>query len=336
MQQTAGNSLEFIESVKVDLFPDEVYVFTPKGAIMELPKGACAVDFAYAVHSDVGNRCVACRINNQLAPLSEPLESGVTVEIVTSPGRPTVVAEFCCDRESAIANQTLLKAAATEDSVELGHKLLEKALTTLQSDDAVTSESLEALISAHYPNSAYDDILTDIALGNQLPQVVAANLLGQAGASLENDQSAMEIKGTEGYVLVYAKCCCPLPGDPIEGFLSPDRGLVVHRENCRNLSDLREQPERLMPLRWDDQIEGTYPVAIRIEMANQRGMIATLATKLSAIGLNIERISTQDESVHFSSIIIELQLNSRVHLARVMKRVRVMEGVRKVVRCSRR
>jgi len=338
MQQTAGNSLEFIESVKVDLFPDEVYVFTPKGAIMELPKGACAVDFAYAVHSDVGNRCVACRINNQLAPLSEPLESGVTVEIVTSPaGRPTPSwLNFAVTARARSQIRHFLKQQQREDSVELGHKLLEKALTTLQSDDAVTTESLEALISAHYPNSTYDDILTDIALGNQLPQVVAANLLGQAGASLENDQSAMEIKGTEGYVLVYAKCCCPLPGDPIEGFLSPDRGLVVHRENCRNLSDLREQPERLMPLRWDDQIEGTYPVAIRIEMANQRGMIATLATKLSAIGLNIERISTQDESVHFSSIIIELQLNSRVHLARVMKRVRVMEGVRKVVRCSRR
>ena len=338
MQQTAGNSLEFIESVKVDLFPDEVYVFTPKGAIMELPKGACAVDFAYAVHSDVGNRCVACRINNQLAPLSEPLESGVTVEIVTSPaGRPTPSwLNFAVTARARSQIRHFLKQQQREDSVELGRKLLEKALTTLQSDDAVTTESLEALIRAHYPNSAYDDILTDIALGNQLPQVVAANLLGQAGASLENDQSAMEIKGTEGYVLVYAKCCCPLPGDPIEGFLSPDRGLVVHRENCRNLSDLREQPERLMPLRWDDQIEGTYPVAIRIEMANQRGMIATLATKLSAIGLNIERISTQDESVHFSSIIIELQLNSRVHLARVMKRVRVMEGVRKVVRCSRR
>jgi RelA/SpoT family (p)ppGpp synthetase len=338
MQQTAGNSLEFIESVKVDLFPDEVYVFTPKGAIMELPKGACAVDFAYAVHSDVGNRCVACRINNQLAPLSEPLESGVTVEIVTSPaGRPTPSwLNFAVTARARSQIRHFLKQQQREDSVELGRKLLEKALTTLQSDDAVTTESLEALISAHYPNSSYDDILTDIALGNQLPQVVAANLLGQAGASLENDQSAMEIKGTEGYVLVYAKCCCPLPGDPIEGFLSPDRGLVVHRENCRNLSDLREQPERLMPLRWDDQIEGTYPVAIRIEMANQRGMIATQATKISAIGLNIERISTQDESVHFSSIIIELQLNSRVHLARVMKRVRVMEGVRKVVRCSRR
>jgi RelA/SpoT family (p)ppGpp synthetase len=338
MQQTAGNSLEFIESVKVDLFPDEVYVFTPKGAIMELPKGACAVDFAYAVHSDVGNRCVACRINNQLAPLSEPLESGVTVEIVTSPaGRPTPSwLNFAVTARARSQIRHFLKHQQREDSVELGRKLLEKALTTLQPDDAVTTESLETLVSLHYPNSAYDDVLTDIALGNQLPQVVAANLLGQAGASLENDQSAMEIKGTEGYVLVYAKCCCPLPGDPIEGFLSPDRGLVVHRENCRNLSDLREQPERLMPLRWHDQIEGTYPVAIRIEMANQRGMIATLATKLSAIGLNIERISTQDESVHFSNIMIELQLNSRVHLARVMKRVRVMDGVRKVVRCSRR
>ena len=338
MQQTAGNSLEFIESVKVDLFPDEVYVFTPKGAIMELPKGACGVDFAYAVHTDVGNRCVACRINNQLAPLSESLESGVTVEIVTSPaGRPTPSwLNFAVTARARSQIRHFLKQQHHEDSVDLGQKLLEKALTALHPDDIVSVESQKLLIAEHYPKSTFDEILTDIALGNQLPQVVAANLLGQAGASLENDTSALEIKGTEGYVLVYAKCCCPLPGDPIEGFLSPDRGLVVHRDTCRNLSDLREQTERLMPLRWDDQIEGAYPVAISIESANKRGMIATLATKLSAFGLNIERISTQDESVHFSSIIIELQLNSRVHLARVMKRVRVMEGVRKVVRCSRR
>ena len=338
MQQTAGNSLEFIESVKVDLFPDEVYVFTPRGEIMELPKGACAVDFAYAVHTDVGNRCVACRINNQLAPLSEPLESGVNVEIVTSPaGRPTPSwLNFVVTARARSQIRHFLKQQQHEDSVALGQKLLTKAVAALSPDDIIDNSAIKDRVEEHYPGSDYDTILTDIALGNQLPQVVAAVLLGQSGASLENDQSAMEIKGTEGYVLVYAKCCCPLPGDPIEGFLSPDRGLVVHRENCRNLDDLREQPERLMPLRWDDQIEGTYPVALRIEMANQRGMIATLATKLSAIGLNIERISTQDESVHFSNIIIELQLNSRVHLARVMKRIRVMEGVRKVVRYSRR
>ena len=338
MQQTAGNSLEFIESVKVDLFPDEVYVFTPRGKIMELPKGACAVDFAYAVHTDVGNQCVACRINNQLAPLSEPLESGVSVEIVTSPaGRPTPSwLNFVVTARARSQIRHFLKQQQHEDSVALGQKLLTKAIAALTPDDGIDNSSIESRVAEHYPGTDYEAILTDLALGNQLPQVVAATLLGQSGASLENDQSAMEIKGTEGYVLVYAKCCCPLPGDPIEGFLSPDRGLVVHRENCRNLDDLREQPERLMPLRWDDQIEGTYPVALRIEMANQRGMIATLATKLSAIGLNIERISTQDESVHFSNIIIELQLNSRVHLARVMKRIRVMEGVRKVVRCSRR
>ena len=337
MQQTAGNSLEFIESVKVDLFPDEVYVFTPRGKILELPKGACAVDFAYAVHTDVGNRCVACRINNQLAPLSEPLESGVSVEVITSQaGRPTPSwLNFVVTARARSQIRHFFKQQQHEDSVALGQKLLTKAIAALSPDDVVDN-SIKTRVAEYYPGTDYEAILTDIALGNQLPQVVAATLLGQSGASLENDQSAMEIKGTEGYVLVYAKCCCPLPGDPIEGFLSPDRGLVVHRENCRNLDDLREQPERLMQLRWDDQIEGTYPVALRIEMANQRGMIATLASKLSAISLNIERISTQDESVHFSNIIIELQLNSRVHLARVMKRIRVMEGVRKVIRCSRR
>ena len=338
MQQTAGNSLEFIENVKVDLFPDEVYVFTPKGDILELPKGACAVDFAYAVHTDVGNRCVAARINNQLAPLSEPLESGVNVEIVTSPaGRPTPSwLNFAVTARARSHIRHFLKQQRQDESVALGKKLLEKALLSLSPEQSRSPDEISTLVAEKYPDISADDLLTDIALGNRLPQMVASTLLGRSEEALEQSDSALSIRGTEGYVLVYAKCCCPLPGDPIEGFLSPDRGLVVHRENCRNLNDLREQPERLMPLRWDDDIDDTYPVAIRIEMANQRGMIATLATKLSAIGLNIERISTQDESVHFSSIIIELQLTSRIHLARVMKRVRVMEGVRKVVRCSRR
>ena len=338
MQQTAGNSLEFIENVKVDLFPDEVYVFTPKGDILELPKGACAVDFAYAVHTDVGNRCVAARINNQLAPLSEPLESGVNVEIVTSPaGRPTPSwLNFAVTARARSHIRHFLKQQRQDESVTLGKKLLEKALLSLSAEQSRSPDEISSLIAEKYSDITADDLLTDIALGNRLPQMVASTLLGRSEEALEQSDSALSIRGTEGYVLVYAKCCCPLPGDPIEGFLSPDRGLVVHRENCRNLNDLREQPERLMPLRWDDDIDDTYPVAIRIEMANQRGMIATLATKLSAIGLNIERISTQDESVHFSSIIIELQLTSRIHLARVMKRVRVMEGVRKVVRCSRR
>ena len=338
MQQTAGNSLEFIENVKVDLFPDEVYVFTPKGDILELPKGACAVDFAYAVHTDVGNRCVAARINNQLAPLSEPLESGVNVEIVTSPaGRPTPSwLNFAVTARARSHIRHFLKQQRQDESVTLGKTLLEKALLSLSPEQSRSPDDISTLVAEKYPTISADNLFTDIALGNRLPQMVASTLLGRAEEASKQSDSALSIRGTEGYVLVYAKCCCPLPGDPIEGFLSPDRGLVVHRENCRNLNELREQPERLMPLRWDEDIDNIYPVALRIEMANQRGMIATLATKLSAIGLNIERISTQDESVHFSSIVIELQLTSRIHLARVMKRVRVMEGVRKVVRCSRR
>jgi len=293
MQQTAGNSLEFIESVKVDLFPDEVYVFTPRGEIMELPKGACAVDFAYAVHTDVGNRCVACRINNQLAPLSEPLESGVSVEIVTSPaGRPTPSwLNFVVTARARSQIRHFLKQQQHEDSVALGQKLLTKAVAALSPDDVIDNGAIKARVEEHYPGSDYETILTDLALGNQLPQVVAAVLLGQSGTSLENDQSAMEIKGTEGYVLVYAKCCCPLPGDPIEGFLSPDRGLVVHRENCRNLDDLREQPERLMPLRWDDQIEGTQQNS------------APLALILSGSPLRMSRCISRISSSNCSSTV---------------------------------
>ena len=160
--------------------------------------------------------------------------------------------------------------------------MYKRQLLSLSAEQSRSPDEISTLIAEKYSDITADDLLTDIALGNRLPQMVASTLLGRSEEALEQSDSALSIRGTEGYVLVYAKCCCPLPGDPIEGFLSPDRGLVVHRENCRNLNDLREQPERLMPLRWDDDIDETYPVAIRIEMANQRGMICLLYTSDAA------------------------------------------------------
>jgi guanosine-3',5'-bis(diphosphate) 3'-pyrophosphohydrolase len=136
--------------------------------------------------------------------------------------------------------------------------------------------------------------------------------------------------------VAYAKCCCPLPGDAIQGYLGQERGLVVHRDSCRNLIDLREQRDRLMSLHWDEDIERTYPVGLRVQVENRRGMIAVLATRLSSIGLNIERIATQNKDIQFTFVDLELQVSSRIHLARVMKRIRIIEGVLKVTRSARR
>ena len=339
MQQHAGNSLEFIESVKIDLFPDEVYVFTPKGDIMELPKGATAIDAAYAIHTDIGNRCVACRINGRLAPLSEPLQSGQTVEIVTSPtGRPSPAwLNYVVTARARTHIRHFLKDQRREDSVELGHNLLAKAL---MSQNVRLEDIPETALQTALEQLGRKDIealFIDVALGNLLPHIAASHLAGlSVGPLTQKGNDAVAVRGTEGFVLTYAKCCCPLPGDPIGGYLSLEKGLVVHRENCRNLADMRNQPERLMNLRWDDEVNGNFHVGLRVEAENRRGLIAVVATRLNAIGINIERIATRDKDIQFTNIDIELQVHGRIHLARIMKRLRTVDGVRRVYRSARR
>ena len=337
MQQRAGNSLEFIESVKIDLVPDEIYVFTPKGRIMELPRGAAAVDFAYSVHTDVGNSCVACRINRRLAPLSEPLQSGQTVEILTAPGaRPNPSwFNYAVTAKARTNIRHYLKHQTREDSVSLGRRLLDKALAGCDSGlEQLPEEQLGEFLARHHYEQL-DDLLEEIARGNRLPTITAQQLLGEVAsdqmATAEGAQP-VAIRGTEGFMLTYAKCCHPLPGDPIEGYLSSEKGVVVHRERCRNLGDMRENSERLVALRWDENVSGEYAVDLRIEVENRRGMIAVLATRINSMGVNIEKISTEDKDHQFTFVDLELMVESRIHLARIMKRLRTIDSVRRVAR----
>jgi RelA/SpoT family (p)ppGpp synthetase len=337
MQQRAGNSLEFIESVKIDLFPDEIYVFTPKGRILELPRGATAVDFAYAVHTDVGNNCVACRINRRLAPLSEPLQSGQTVEILTAPGaRPNPSwFNYAVTAKARTNIRHFLKKQTRDDSVSLGRRLLDKALLSAGSSlEQLDSGRLQEYLARHH-YASLDDLAEDIARGNRLPVIAAQQVLGEVNVDLADRDASPEpvaIRGTEGFMVSYGKCCHPIPGDPILGFLSSEKGVVVHREACRNLTDLRENSERLVALRWDDEVEGEYLVHLRIEVENRRGMIAVLATRINSMDVNIEKISSDDKDYQFSYVDLELLVQNRVHLARIMKRLRTVNSVRKVTR----
>lgn len=339
IQQRAGNPLEFIESVKMDLFPDEVYVFTPRGDIMELPKGATAVDAAYAIHTDIGNRCVACRVDRRLAPLSEPLQSGQTVEIITSPnGRPNPAwFNYVVTARARTHIRHFLKDQREEDSIQLGRNLLNKALLAheVRIDDVSEELMAQALEKLGRPDA--DSLYMDVALGNLLPQMVASRLAGAAAGPVDpNRLEAVAIRGTEGFVVSYAKCCCPLPGDPIGGYLSPEKGLMVHRDHCKNLLEMRDQSDRMMNLRWDDDTEGLYPVGLRLESENRRGMIAVVATRLNEVGMNIDRISTTDRDAQYTYVDLELQVSSRIHLARILKRLRTIEGLRRVIRTGRR
>ncbi|MCB1855113.1 MAG: bifunctional GTP diphosphokinase/guanosine-3',5'-bis pyrophosphate 3'-pyrophosphohydrolase [Halieaceae bacterium] len=337
MQQRAGNSLEFIEHVKIDLFPDEIYVFTPKGRILELPRGATAVDFAYAVHTDVGNSCVACRINRRLAPLSEPLQSGETVEIITAPGASPNPSWFnyAVTAKARTNIRHFLKHQTREDSVALGRRLLERALGVFDSGlDKVAEQRLADYLQRHHYDEL-DDLLDQIARGNRLPAITAQQLLGELDSdpAQTNDQaSPVAIRGTEGFMVSYARCCHPIPGDPIEGYLSSEKGVVVHRERCKNLADMREKSERLVALRWDDEVVGEYAVELRIEVENRRGVIAVIATRINSMGVNIEKISTDDKDYQFTYVDLELMAHNRVHLANIMKRLRAISSVRKVTR----
>jgi guanosine-3',5'-bis(diphosphate) 3'-pyrophosphohydrolase len=337
MQQRAGNSMEFIESVKIDLFPDEIYVFTPKGKILELPRGATAVDFAYSVHTDVGNNCVACRINRRLAPLSEPLQSGQTVEILTAPGaRPNPSWFNYAVTAKARSNiRHFLKLQTRDDSVALGRRLLDKSLASAGSSlDKLDQAKLEDYLQRHH-YQALDDLAEDIARGNRLPIIAAQQILGELNVDLESPDGEPEpvaIRGTEGFMVSYGKCCHPIPGDPVQGYLSSEKGVVVHREACNNLADMRENSERLVALRWDDRVEGEFVAQLRIEVENRRGMIAVIATRINSMDVNIERISTEDKDYQFTYVDLELLVKNRVHLARIMRRLRTINSVHRVSR----
>ena len=344
MQKNAGNSLEFIENVKIDLFPDEIYLFTPKGTIFELPAGSTAVDFAYAIHTDVGNSCVACRISRRLAPLSEPLESGQTVEIITAPGTQPNPAwlSFVITGKARSNIRHSLKNQKHSESVALGRRLLTKALAGFGEQlDSIAQENIDAILQQTKLKST-DHLLEEIGLGNRMSYMVAQRLTSQNNISADeaqkesDKQGSLDIRGSEGMVMNYAKCCHPIPGDLIIGHISSGRGMVIHTDDCNNIADIRDNSEKCISVRWDPGVQGEFSVELRVELENERGIIATLATTITGTEANIEKISTIERDARFSIVNLSLNVHNRVHLARVMKRVRLIKAVAKVTRVKSR
>ena len=344
IQKHAGNSLEFIENVKIDLFPDEIYVFTPKGTIFELPAGSTAVDFAYAIHTDVGNSCVACRISRRLAPLSEPLQSGQTVEVITAPGTQPNPAwlSFVITGKARSNIRHYLKNQKHSESVSLGRRLLNKALASFGSDLAsVTKENIDGVLTQTKLKSL-DQLLEEIGLGNRMSYMIAQKLAAHSSiATLEDgnepeQQGTLAIRGSEGMVMNYAKCCHPIPGDPIVGHISSGRGMVIHTDECNNIAEIRDNPEKCVAVSWDPNVEGEFSVELRVELENLRGIIATLATTITGAEANIEKISTVERDARFIIVNLSLNVRNRVHLAHVMKRVRLIKAVASVTRVKSR
>ena len=334
MQQSAGDSIEFLENIKVDLFPDEVYVFTPKGDIMELPRGATPVDFAYAVHSDVGNSCVAAKIDRQLAPLSTQLESGQAVEVITAPNaRPNPAWLGFVVTGKARANiRHHLKNLKEDEAGVLGRRLLEKALTSIgRSQDGVDEVQMHALLE-EFGIPDVERLYEDIGLGTRMAPLVARRLVGDEEIPADGKRAPLAIRGTEGMVVSFAKCCYPIPGDPIVGVMSTGRGMVIHREGCRNVAEFRGQPDKWVPLEWSADVDREFPASVRVQSENQRGVLATLASKIASMDANIENVSFEERDSTTTTITFLLSVRDRRHLARLIRSIRNSPAVMKVWR----
>ena len=339
LQQRAGNSLEFIESMKMDLFPDEVCVFTPRGEILELPKGASPVDFAYAVHTDVGNQCVACRVDRALAPLSVPLESGQTVEIITAPhSRPNPDwLTFAVSSRARAAIRQALKVQQRSESVRLGRRLLDRSLAN--ADTSIKQLDFRRLrrVFRNFGVRKLDDLLAEIGLGNLMAYVVAQRLLAADNPDYEavdiERGGPVAIRGGEGLVINYARCCGPVPGDHVAGHMTPGKGLVVHIETCNNMSELRRRnPSEIIPARWADRTDGDFDTTLIIDAHRRKGMIAELAATVNATDAGIDDISVDERSATLSSVRLALSVADRDHLERVRQRLLAIPAVQRVER----
>jgi guanosine-3',5'-bis(diphosphate) 3'-pyrophosphohydrolase len=340
MHKSSKNSLEFIENVKIDLFPDEVYVFTPKGVILELPSGATAVDFAYAIHSDIGNTCVAVKLDRRLAPLSTPLTSGQQIEIITAVGaRPNPAwLNFVVTGKARSNIKHFLKKQQREESIELGRRLVEKSLKSVGMNLNQTSvEHLDTIIQASGLDSI-NNLFEEVGLGNRTALLVAKQLVKLSNSPADNklaentQPQPLAIKGTEGIVVTYAKCCRPIPGDPIGGYVEKGHGLVVHLEQCPNLAAYRDNPDKYVSLRWEDNVTGDFPVDLRVEILNQRGSLARLALAISDSESNIENINAEEFDGRYFSVSLTVTVRDRIHLARVLRKIRAAKNIIRVIR----
>ncbi|MGB1092533.1 MAG: RelA/SpoT family protein, partial [Oceanobacter sp.] len=338
LQRNAGSPLEFVEHVKVDLFPDEIYVFTPKGKILTLPAGSTAIDFAYSVHTDIGNQCIACRIDRQLSPVSSRLQSGQTVQIVTAPSaRPNPDwLDFVASSKARSSIRNFLKHQRQSESIELGERLLDKALTNMSSALSEIEEETIQKVLTETARKSFNELLEEIGSGNRMAPLLARRMmelqLGETPNAPGENPLSLTIKGTEGLVVSYARCCSPIPGDPIMGHVSSGKGLVVHVSNCRNIEDIRENPEKCLPLSWDKEVTGEFIVNLKVIMENRRNLIIEVAGAVNQAEASTEKISVEEKDARLSEIHIKVQVKNRHHLARVLKRLRTLKGVSRIVR----
>ena len=335
MQQMSGSSQEFLESVKVDLFPDEIYVFTPKGDIKKLPRGSTVVDFAYAVHTDVGNTCVAARIDHHMSPLGSRLYNGQTIEIICSEAsrpHPSWL-DFVHTAKARTNIRHFLKSLQKAEAITLGQRLLQQSVSQIKGREVAIPKTRFKKVLDQYHMADQKELLAEIGLGNRNSSLVA-----KAMYDIEDDSTAFDlagkplaIKGTEGMVVSFAKCCRPVPGDAITGFMSSGKGIVIHQRGCPNITE-RGKEDRQLSVQWSEHVEGEYLAYMRVQVANQRGVLATLAATIANMSSNIEHVNVTEKDGRISTIEFVVTVGDRIHLARIMKKLRSLAVVNRIWR----
>ena len=344
IQTESDDSYEFLENFKVDLFPDEVYVFTPKGKILALPKGSTAVDFAFAVHTDVGNSCVAVKINNELAPLRTEMHNGDNVEIITAPlAKPNPAwLNYVVTGKARSHIRHYLKTLQATESAHLGERMLNMALRALHVDPSAIGDKLWHKIMRDYGVKDKSEILTDIGLGKRVGLMVAHQLT--AGNTelhaFENTNpktvkklDSITISGSEGMAVQFAQCCRPIPGDPILGFINKDKGLIIHTHDCPTTLKFKLDPDKWLDVEWDSDNKKLFKVNVRMLVVNQRGMLAKLAAGISDMDSNIDNVSVEEpDGSQYANVNFTVQVRNRVHLAHLMRNLRKIPDVVRINR----
>lgn len=341
MQQQAGDSLEFLENVKVDLFPDEVYVFTPKGEIMALPSGATVIDFAYTVHTQIGDHCTAARIDGRPSPLHTVLRNGQKVKVITHKhARPNPAwLNFVTTAKARTNIRNHLKEMQHEEAEILGKRLLESALAKLDKKlSSIPDERFDPLLK-QLELKSINDLFCEIGVGNRVAPLMARSLTQELNEQApQNDDvgepSLLSIRGSEGSVVQYAKCCRPIPGDPIFGFLTKGRGIVVHTQSCTNVAGFQKEPHKWIAIDWEEETEGEFLVELRTVVENHRGVLATVAAAVADMESNIDNITLDDSDGINTTINLTIGVRDRTHLARVIKRLRTIKEVLRIYRSN--
>jgi len=337
MRENYETTEEFINSVKTDIFPDEIYVFTPQGEVIEMAGGSTAIDFAYAVHTDIGHHCRACRINKKLAPLSVPLESGQTIEILRDKVPQTSPAwlNFATTTKARHSIRSYLGSLKSSEARKFGKKLLEQSLDNLDIKlKNIDKDKLRGALDS-IGGRSLNRILKEIGLGIRVANIVAQQIAGfvNQDSEIEADSAIpLEITGSEGLVVNYAPCCKPIPGDSVMGHFTADRGLVVHQERCKNILSFREDPQQCFPINWGESSGKVFTSQIKIMANDEPGLLASIASAITETGTNISSIQTTDLNSGLHDFVLDLEVSDRLHLSQIIKKIKTLKSIASVTR----